>query len=112
MGNATFAKRFRELRTGHGNTLEELSEKLGIGKTAISNWERQGAVPNDAILTKISKLYGVSIDYLIGNDKDGKVTTIYRKLANLSDSDLEKAEKLLTLAIQNYDSSKEDDDDI
>lgn len=61
--------RFRELRIAHGfKTQKELADALFVNQTAISQWERGATRPTAEMQMKLSKLYNVSIDYLLGND--------------------------------------------
>ena len=91
MGNQNFAKRVQELRIKKGWTLENLGEKVGLKKTAIQNWEKNGAVPNDEILLKLSELFEQSIDYLLGNDQimNGSQRRLFRSWNNMNESDRE-----------------------
>ena len=67
MGNEIFKKREKELREKHKLTMEQLAEKLGITKSRVNMWENTGTVPRQDVLIKLSQLYGVSADYLLGN---------------------------------------------
>lgn len=58
-------KRLVRLREKHGFTQEELAEKLGVSRQAISKWESNRAFPNIDKLFYISELYQVSLDYLL-----------------------------------------------
>ena len=69
MNNAqTLANKLYELRKTAGFSQEELAEKLQVSRQAISKWERGEALPDTDNLISIAKLYGVSLDELIGND--------------------------------------------
>ena len=56
----------KELRKEKGLTQTELAKILGLDQTAISKWELNKALPDTAILIKLSKFFNVSIDYLLG----------------------------------------------
>ena len=58
------------LRTQAGLSQLDLAEKLEISRQAISRWEVGLAVPNTENLKVLSKLYGVSIDYLLNDDAE------------------------------------------
>lgn len=61
--------RFKQLRIEHGyETQAALAQKLYVNQTAVSQWERGVTTPNPNILLKLSKIYNVSTDYLLGND--------------------------------------------
>lgn len=51
-------------------TQEELGKVLDIQKAAISKYENGRAEPSTDVLKKMSALFGVSIDYLLGNSPD------------------------------------------
>ncbi len=60
------ANRLTSLRKAKGLSQEELADKLGISRQAISKWERAEASPDTDNLITLSKLYGVTLDELIG----------------------------------------------
>lgn len=66
------SKKIRQLRSEQGWTQKQLSERLNVGKTTVSNYETGYSEPDLEILNKISKLFGVSIDYLLGNNSSSK----------------------------------------
>ena len=68
MGNEVFAERICQLRKAKDWTLERLGNEVGLGKTTVLNWEKSGAVPNEEVLRKLSSLFEVPIDYLLGSD--------------------------------------------
>ena len=47
---------------------EELSEKVGVTRQTISNWELNETQPNPEQLKLISKALNISVDELINND--------------------------------------------
>lgn len=57
-----------ELRKKSGLSQEAFAEKLGVSRQAVSKWECGASLPDTDNLIIISKLYGVSLDELIGND--------------------------------------------
>lgn len=61
----TFGSRLRVLRVDRGLTQEQLALEVGVGKGAISQWERDGTEPSFAALTTIARVLGVSLDELI-----------------------------------------------
>ncbi len=60
--------RIKKRRLEAGLTQSELGQKLGVVKQTISSWEKNISEPNSETLTTLSKLFDVSIDYLLGND--------------------------------------------
>ncbi len=62
------ANRLVQLRKEHHLSQEELAEKLGLSRQAVSKWERAEASPDTDNLILLSRLYGVSIDELLRTD--------------------------------------------
>ncbi|MFR1111767.1 MAG: helix-turn-helix domain-containing protein [Anaerotruncus colihominis] len=68
--------RFREQRIKHGyKTQKELADVLFVNQTAVSQWERGATTPSNQLLIKLSELYGVTTDYLLGRDEKEPVPT-------------------------------------
>ncbi len=63
-------ERLTKLRKEHGYSQEELGEKLGVSRQAISKWELGESSPDTDNLIALAKLYDCSIDYLLGFSKD------------------------------------------
>lgn len=70
-----------ELRKSNGMSQEDLAEKLNVSRQAISRWESGTAMPDANNILQISKLFGVTTDYLLNDD--------YR-----SDNDLPKVKEI------------------
>ena len=64
------ADRLIQLRKKHGLSQEELADKLGLSRQAVSKWERAEASPDTDNLICLAKLYGVSLDELLSTDED------------------------------------------
>ena len=62
----TLGQRIQELRKQNNLSQEALGEKLGVSRQAISRWEMDGAVPEVDKLIAMSKLFGISLDELLG----------------------------------------------
>lgn len=61
------------LRKEKGLTQLEAAEKLGVSRQAISKWESGAALPSMENLLNISKLYCVSMDYLIDDNSNSEM---------------------------------------
>ena len=88
-----------ELRTKNGLSQDDLAEKVFVTRQAVSRWETGETVPNTETLKRLSNIYGVSIntllgsprklicqccgmpleDEMIGRDKDGSLNEQYCK---------------------------------
>ena len=78
------ADRLIQLRKKHGLSQEELADKLGLSRQAVSKWERAEASPDTDNLICLAKLYGVSLDELLSTDDD--VETIVKEQVKKEDS--------------------------
>ena len=58
-----------ELRTKNGLSQDELAEKVYVTRQAVSRWENGETVPNTDTLKQLSKLFGVSINTLLGSPR-------------------------------------------
>lgn len=63
-------ERLKELRKDRGFTQRQISEMLGIDRSSYSYYETGKTRPSIKILIKLSCIYQVSIDYLVGNIQD------------------------------------------
>lgn len=62
-------RKIRKLREDRGITQAQLSEKLGVGRSAVAMWETGCAKPSADKLPKLAKLLGCTIDELYAEDK-------------------------------------------
>lgn len=63
-----FSEKIYLLRKEAGMTQSELSEALHVSRQSISKWEMGTAMPDMVNIIAISKIFLVSIDYLIHDD--------------------------------------------
>ena len=61
------SRNFKEARLLRNLKITEVAAILDVAQSTISSWESGRLFPTPENLIKLSKLYGVSIDYLIGN---------------------------------------------
>ena len=85
------ADRLIKLRKKHGYSQEELADKLGLSRQAVSKWERAEASPDTDNLICLAKLYGVSLDELLSTDDD--VETIVEEQVKDKDIHIEKSKE-------------------
>ena len=67
----TFGEKLQALRKSRGWSQEQLAERIAVSRQAISKWESEAAAPNTANVLEISRLFGVSTDYLLHDDYTG-----------------------------------------
>ncbi len=89
--NVIIGKKLFNLRKRNKLTQAELAEKLNYSDKAISKWEKGESLPPVEVFYKISKLYGVSLDYIIGDEtvepqpiKTDDKKRIYLSITNLA----------------------------
>lgn len=69
-----FNDKIRELRKGFGVSQEELAEKLGVTRQAVTKWESGSVLPDILNVIKLSELFKVSIDSLVKEEcSDGSL---------------------------------------
>jgi len=69
-----FGLRLRELRERHKLSQEQLGRKINRSKSVVSSYENNLKMPSVDILTSLAVLYNVSLDYLVGIDKNQMVS--------------------------------------
>ena len=62
--------KLKEFRLLKNLTRKDVAENLNISVNAIEKYENGKAEPSIANLIKLAKLFGVSVDTLVGNDAD------------------------------------------
>lgn len=62
------ADKILNLRKMHGMSQENLAEKMNVSRQAISRWEMGTALPDTSNVLQLSKLFGVTTDYLLNDD--------------------------------------------
>ena len=61
-----FGKRFKKYRLENNLTQVEVAKMIGIDQTNISSWENDKTRPEYENLIKLSKIYDVTLDELLG----------------------------------------------
>ena len=64
-------ERLKFLRQLHGYTQKEVGEKLGVSPSVISGYEH-GKPPSLERILLLTRIYGCSIDYLLGKEAQAK----------------------------------------
>ncbi|MDF7913082.1 helix-turn-helix transcriptional regulator [Listeria monocytogenes] len=73
----TLSKKLEYLRNSKGWSKVEVAKRLGMkASSTYSNWEYGNREPDIDTLKRIADLYGVSVDYLLGRQKNKLVDTI------------------------------------
>lgn len=80
--------RISEERKKLGWSQEELANKVGVSQKSISKYERGTRRPSYETLTLMAGLFGVTVDYLLGNDSISTEQTLPIKTASAADTSL------------------------
>ncbi len=70
MSNINFSEKLFELRKVKGLSQEELAEKVDVSRQTVSKWEMGQSTPEMEKLIALSELFDISIDELVGKEKD------------------------------------------
>ncbi|MDE5932333.1 MAG: helix-turn-helix domain-containing protein [Lachnospiraceae bacterium] len=87
------SKYLQFLRKSHNYTQDDLAEKLGISRQAVSKWETGTAIPDLEILLKISKLYDITINDILEPRIQPQRITDFEQISTIPEEELEKALK-------------------
>ncbi len=61
-------QRIRQLRQARSMSQVDLAKRLNVTKQSVSNWENDNIQPSIEMLVKLSAVFSVSTDYLLGLD--------------------------------------------
>ena len=67
MMKETFAQRLKSLRTEHGFSQRDIAHRLNVVQVSYLRWEQGKTEPNINNICELSRLFGVTADYLLGN---------------------------------------------
>ena len=80
--NNILAVRLRQLMYGSGTTQQELAEKTGCSRQAVAQYMDGSNAPNIDKLILIAEFFNVSIDYLVGKDKEQTEEELVQSIVN------------------------------
>ena len=61
-----FSSRFKMLKNNRYMTFEEIADILGISRQSVVYYAMGDRLPSIPIIIQIAKLFGTSVDYLLG----------------------------------------------
>jgi transcriptional regulator with XRE-family HTH domain len=79
-----FNKRLKYLREQHSLSQRQLSLKINVSQQTIASWETGLTQPSDYNLHKLSNLFSISIDYLLGKTNEPQSIPISNNSQKLS----------------------------
>lgn len=68
----TIGEKILKMRKARGWSQEELAERVGVSRQAVSRWEADSAKPDADRIIAICDLFGVSADYLLRDMAGGE----------------------------------------
>lgn len=101
--NNTIGERIKELRKGKGWTQATLAEKINISDKAVSKWESGGGNPETSQLPILSKLFGVTIDYLLTGKSNSTIVHMSKFELCAKNDDVDLLSEINNLSGQDED---------
>lgn len=109
-------ERIKGLREKLGISQKRLADLLRISPPSVSNWEHGKTKPTKANLQAMAKLFGVSIDYLMGTDRplprriaspsNEALTAVLEKHKGLPDQAFDMLVSLMNFLISAHDGGR------
>lgn len=88
----TFAEKLKSIRKQAGMSQEQLAEKLGVSRQAVTKWETDAGIPDIGNIMTISALFDISIDELLSNERGTKEITEYL-FESITEYDIDEAKR-------------------
>ena len=66
----------KTLRSSLGWSQVDLAKKLNITKQTVSNWENENIQPSIEMLVRLSRIFGVTTDFLLGLERKTNINVI------------------------------------
>lgn len=85
--------KLKHLRKGRGLTQQQLSEKVGLSRCTISNYECSRRFPHISEIRILSDFFGVSLDFFGVETQDAGFELLSRAKTIFLNEDIDKAEK-------------------
>lgn len=64
----TFGQKLKQFRKRFGLSQEQLASTISVSRQAITKWERDDGLPDISNLQSISKIFNVTVDYLLSEN--------------------------------------------
>lgn len=90
------ADKIIEERKKNGWSQEELANKLGVSRQAVSKWESSGSIPDLQRILQMSELFGVTTDYLLKDEIEEEPLNEYTETNTIKVS-MEEANQYLDM---------------
>ncbi len=90
MNTNIISKYLQFLRKSNNYTQDDLAEKLGISRQAVSKWETGMTIPDLEVLLKISKLYDITINDILEPKIQPQRITDFEQISTISEKELKE----------------------
>ena len=80
MDQVKIGKFIAELRKEKNMTQQQLGDKIGVSFKTISKWETDAGLPDTENLKELSRIFEISIDYLLDNNNELPLLVMKKKL--------------------------------
>lgn len=112
----TTFERIKKLADNQKISLKDLALKLGFSENYFYNMKNAKSSPSSEVLTKVADYFGVTVDSLLGREKDEEsqtpeFSTLQRRARNLSQADQRRLLKIMDLTFTDIDNGELDEDD-
>ena len=101
-----FGNNIKQLRLKRGLSQEKLAERLGVAPQSVSKWERNEGYPDITFLLSLADFFEVSLDELMGRDREKKEADILGILEKIEEyrhnGDHEAKNKLIVEAYNEH----------
>ena len=94
--------RIKELRAENELLQSDLASRLKVRQNTVSNWETGRSEPDQDALREMSKIFDVSIDYILGNT-DIKKPLTSEDMSGLTEKQIKILEMMSELPEQDQD---------
>lgn len=108
-----FGERLKLLRKKKGLTIEELAEKIGLGRSTYAGYETEKRKPQLETIIKLADFHNTSTDYILGltdNPQSNKDDNDFKKYLDkkeltwdgvpLSDEELKPIKDLMEIVVR------------
>lgn len=88
----TFGEKIQKLRREAGLSQESFAEQLGVSRQAVSKWETDRGYPETEKMIRISKLFHVTLDYLL-DDENAPAEGLEKNSGGMKPEEVRKCER-------------------
>ena len=76
----TLGQKLKEIRKKFNLSQEDLAEIMNVSRQAITKWESDNGLPDISNLQELSKVFGVTVDYLLNDNNNLPALSMKKEL--------------------------------